>query len=315
MPDELLYGIIACYAEATSCTDPFIISGELFGKPLLQDSFIPVDLMGLEHRLHPNTGITAEKLLLEHTLYPYYCVSELRQEALMHQMLSKQFNYKCSPIYHRKYHSRRFRPEHLRLCHSCVEEDRKKHGRPYWHRSHQLFGVDYCIKHGEPLCEAYLESIASRTFAYSTPANCLHCCKPISKKPSRQQMQVILELCKTNLWLLENGMNLSLPRVNGIYEKIMRLIPTPIFKYIEGHGGKSHLRLRDIVFEKFRVIEKHIYLDEGDFDRGLDLFFGATVNTSLPPYGHAMLMMTFSDLLQRYSDGKISDYFNSYQTI
>ena len=63
------------------------------------------------------------------------------------------------------------------------------------------------------------------------------------------------------------------------------------------------------------IIEKHIYLDEGDFDRSLDLFFCAPVNTSLPPYGHAMLMMTFSDLLQRYSDGEISDYFNSYQTI
>jgi hypothetical protein len=315
LPDELLYGIIACYAEVTSCTDPFIISSELFGKPWLQDSLIPVDLMGLEHRLHPDTGITAEKLLLEHTLYPYYCVSELRQEALMHHMLFKRFNYNYSIIYHRKYHSRRFRPGHLRLCPSCVEEDRRKHGRPYWHRSHQLFGVDYCIKHREPLHEAHLESIASRTFSYSTPANCIHRCKPIDKNPSRQQMQLILELCSTNLWLLENGMNLSLPRVNEMYEKIIRIIPASLFQHIEDHEGKPHLSIRDIIFEKFRVIAEHIYLDENDFDKSLDLFFGALVNTSLPPYGHAMLMMTFSDLLQKYSNTKLSNYLDSYQTI
>jgi len=63
------------------------------------------------------------------------------------------------------------------------------------------------------------------------------------------------------------------------------------------------------------MIEKHIYLDENDFDRSIDLFFGTTVNTSLPPYEHAMLMMTFSDLLRRYSNGKLSDYFNLNQTI
>jgi hypothetical protein len=315
LPDELLYGIIACYAEVTSCTDPFMVTSELFGKPWLQDSLLPVDLMGLEHRLHPDIGITAEKLLLEHTLYPYYCVSELRQETLRHWMLSKRFHYKRSAVYHRKYQSTRFRPGNLRLCPSCVVEDRRRHGRPYWHRSHQLFGVDYCVKHSEPLCEACLESIASRTFAYSTPANCLHRCKPTNRKPSGQQRRLILELCRTNVWLLENGSDLSLPRVNGIYEKIIGIIPTPLFKYIGGPGGKRHLRIRDIVFEKFRVMEKHMYLDEDDFDRSLDLFFGASVNTSLPPYGHAMLMMTFSDLLRRYSHGELSDYFNFNQTI
>jgi hypothetical protein len=301
LPDELLYGIIACYAEMTSCTDPFIINSELFGKPLLQNPLIPTDLMGLEQRLHPTTGITAEKLLLEHTLYPYYCVSELRPETLRHQMLHERFNHLCSTIRHRDYLSRRFRPDYLRLCPSCVKEDRKNHGRPYWHRSHQLFGVDYCLKHSEPLHEAHLESTASRTFAYSTPANCLNCCKPIKKNPSKLQLQMILELCSTNLWLLENGMDLSLPIINGMYEHNIRLISASLFQYIEDQEGNPHLRIRDIVFDKFSMIAGHLYLDENDFDESLEIFFGALVNTSLPPYGHAMLIMTFSDLQQGYS--------------
>jgi len=311
LPDELLYGIIACYAEMTSCTDPFTTNSELFGKPLLQDSLVPVELMGLEDRLHPDTGITAEKLLLEHTLYPYYCVSEPRRETLMHWMLAKRlYRYRRSVTSNRKSQSARFRPGHLRICPSCVREDRSEHGRPYWHRSHQLFGVDYCTKHEEPLGEACIESIASRTFAYSTPANCILCGRPADKKPSARQFQLILELCRTNLWLLENGMRLSLPAVNARYEDITRHIPIPLFKYAGKAGEKPHLRIRDVVFGKFKGMEEHLYLDENDFDKSLDLFFGASVNTSLPPYGHAMLMVTFADLLRHHADSRLSDYFH-----
>lgn len=157
------------------------------------------------------------------------------------------------------------------------------------------------LKHSEPLHEAHFESVASRTFSYRTPANCLNCCKPIKKNPSKLQLQEILELCSTNLWLLENGMDLSLPKINGMYEHNIRLISASLFHYLEDQEGNPHLRIRDIVFEKFSMIAEYLYLDENDFDESLEIFFGALVNTSLPPYGHAMLIMTFSNLQQGYS--------------
>ena len=37
---------------------------------------------------------------------------------------------------------------HLRYCPLCAEEDREKHGETYWHREHQIIGIDVCPKHG-----------------------------------------------------------------------------------------------------------------------------------------------------------------------
>lgn len=37
------------------------------------------------------------------------------------------------------------------LCSQCVEEDVQFHGHSYWRRSHQMPGVYWCSKHGQPL--------------------------------------------------------------------------------------------------------------------------------------------------------------------
>lgn len=37
------------------------------------------------------------------------------------------------------------------LCSRCVEEDVQFHGHSYWRRSHQMPGVYWCSKHGQPL--------------------------------------------------------------------------------------------------------------------------------------------------------------------
>jgi len=42
----------------------------------------------------------------------------------------------------------------LRYCSSCLADDTEKHGEPYWHRSHQLHGVECCHIHRIPLREA-----------------------------------------------------------------------------------------------------------------------------------------------------------------
>lgn len=40
------------------------------------------------------------------------------------------------------------------FCASCVDEDLDYHGFSFWRRSHQLSGIDWCIKHNTPLLEA-----------------------------------------------------------------------------------------------------------------------------------------------------------------
>src|SRR5205085_11862301 len=43
------------------------------------------------------------------------------------------------------------RLERLRFCPSCVIEDRDKYGETYWHRLHQISGVEICPRHDIPL--------------------------------------------------------------------------------------------------------------------------------------------------------------------
>lgn len=54
------------------------------------------------------------------------------------------------------------------LCSQCVEEDVQFHGHSYWRRSHQMPGVYWCSKHGQPLHYVRNSNPYSRS-----PSDCL----------------------------------------------------------------------------------------------------------------------------------------------
>lgn len=41
--------------------------------------------------------------------------------------------------------------QRLRLCPACVEEETRRYGESYWHRAHQLSGVEVCEQHNVDL--------------------------------------------------------------------------------------------------------------------------------------------------------------------
>ena len=87
-----------------------------------------------------------ENVIIRHTMFPYYgrfLPIERRTQAF-HALLNTQSNYRdflYMPT--RKDH----RPRKLRYCPMCAEEDRKRYGETYWHRLHQMIGVNICGKH------------------------------------------------------------------------------------------------------------------------------------------------------------------------
>ena len=50
---------------------------------------------------------------------------------------------------------------YLRYCPACVKEDRVKYAETYWHRIHQMIGIDICPIHGCNLVDSDVE-ISSR---------------------------------------------------------------------------------------------------------------------------------------------------------
>lgn len=56
-----------------------------------------------------------------------------------------------------------------RLCTKCCEEDTRKHGEPYWHRSPQLPGVMVCLEHQQPLLISKTSVRSRYRYHFATP--------------------------------------------------------------------------------------------------------------------------------------------------
>jgi len=161
-PEELLYSVCARVSDQVQYPNRKDVLHELFGK----DDAIPVvDLpcyLGyLVDNLPFGHTYTVDSLLNQHTLFPFYApfLPQDRRQRLCEQMIS-------SNAYgiHRligntgNVASKLSLPPWFRYCPTCVEEDRARYGECYWHRLHQIRGVEVCPSH-----KTYLENSNART--------------------------------------------------------------------------------------------------------------------------------------------------------
>lgn len=159
-PDELLYSIIARY---------HIRSGNNNAKATLRDLFnsttvtavveLPSNINTLISNLPVGTSFKAEELIYNHTMFPYFTafITEDRAKRIYDYMLSDN----GSKIYSELGLSNSYIKlnTYLRFCPECVEEDLKQYGETYWHRIHQVAGLNFCIKHKKLL---YISTAAIR---------------------------------------------------------------------------------------------------------------------------------------------------------
>ena len=108
---------------------------------------LPTFLERLVSALPPGHHLTADRLMENHTLLPFYSyflppdrVKRIREE--MRYSNGSRIN-RLAGIY--VYSVRT--PEFFRFCPACVKEDRSRFDCTYWHRVHQLPGVDVCPDH------------------------------------------------------------------------------------------------------------------------------------------------------------------------
>jgi Tn7-like transposition protein D/TniQ len=148
LPGELLYSVCARYSDRMQYSDKQFLNQELFGdKNVTTVLDLPTHLNHLISVLPPGYGYTAERLIDEHTLLPFYApflplqrVQIIREQMVFFDALSIHNRSGIAPTIVR-------RPNWLRFCPLCVQEDDLKFGEPYWHRLHQLSGVEVCPIH------------------------------------------------------------------------------------------------------------------------------------------------------------------------
>lgn len=150
--DELLYSGIARYQQNSGNRTQKETIEDLFGNRLVCASAdLPSHIQFLSDQL---SGVyTAEQVIRNHTLFPYYSyfqTGDRQKEGInlmkngahwgeVHSLLGLlACNVKM--------------PSKLKFCLECFTHDNTKYGNPYWHRVHQIPGVYMCPMHGIPLC-------------------------------------------------------------------------------------------------------------------------------------------------------------------
>lgn len=151
-PDEILYSTIARY---------HIASGNQSIKATIKDVFgskggtavmdLPSNINNLIHNLPIKSELTAEYIINNHTLLPFYgaFISPDRYVQIRDSMLSGnskgiygRIGIMASSIKANQY---------FQFCPICNKEDKEQYGEIYWHRMHQIPCILTCSRHHVPL--------------------------------------------------------------------------------------------------------------------------------------------------------------------
>jgi hypothetical protein len=147
-PDELLYSVWARFGDQVQYQNRKDIVLELFGNSSYHAHVDWSYSLGhLVSQLPRGHDYTVDTLIDDHTLFPLYApfLPRERRHLLRDQMITKNgtgFQHRLgmmiSHIPHHKW---------LRYCPECVKNDRNRFGETYWHRLHQVSGVEICPVH------------------------------------------------------------------------------------------------------------------------------------------------------------------------
>lgn len=147
LPDEVI-GSLFANACGELGLSPSTLLRKLTGISRGYSSFLSSSLLRKFGKL---TGLDAEELLWEHTVFPYVVafmpgvdVTRFRDKAL--DPLGRRLD--CfGSLTKSVSHALPFR----RMCTQCIADDLARHGRSYWHRAHQLPAVYHCNIHAAVL--------------------------------------------------------------------------------------------------------------------------------------------------------------------
>ena len=143
--DELLYSLFARYHAQSGHIAYVFAAEDLFERRATKPDIEFVDRLTPDALQLITRDMPIETVIEKHTMFPY-CARFLSRDrrrqamALIVQMDQRYHNL----LYLTK---RKTIMRYLRYCLLCAMEDRERYGETYWHRSHQMTGVDICPKH------------------------------------------------------------------------------------------------------------------------------------------------------------------------
>src|SRR5579859_3736271 len=198
-PDEIFYSVMARFAASTHYPNLRAGIEEVFGsQQVIATLYFPSHLDTLVARLPPNSVYTADRLINRHTLLPYFAPF-LPPERVV--KLKEDMRGTGGPAGHMRAGTMASIvpiTAVLRYCPECVVQDRAQWGECYWHRSHQLPGVQVCSDH-----DVFLESSGiavrhqARRLAYVSAEEALQHLAPSRQIPATPAGEVFRFIAKS----------------------------------------------------------------------------------------------------------------------
>lgn len=148
--DELLYSVLARYHIWSQNISLKATVNDLFGRRTASAVVdLPNGLETLCSELSIGSSITSDYLIENHTLFPLFrpFLPADRAERIFRCMKFGGDIHTTIGAMPSSIHS----PKWLRYCPNCVQADVESVGEPYWHRTHQVPGVEVCPLHQKRL--------------------------------------------------------------------------------------------------------------------------------------------------------------------
>ncbi|TFI52628.1 hypothetical protein BLD44_020415 [Mastigocladus laminosus UU774] len=223
--DELLYSVCSRYQDYMQYPSKTAVAVELQGyagaKAVID---LPWNLNRLVAALPPANRYTVERLANHHTLLPFYSpfFHSHEQDSRLEMMRASggSMFYQIFSLFTAGISF----TTKLKFCPVCAIEDSQQFGEPYWHRLHQVPGVQVCPIHQvfltdsgvdtrthQPKCEFVCARNAVTTNCSATPID-----------SQSYYHQVLLKIATDAAWLLSlpyNFLNLEF-----IYQRYLYLI-------------------------------------------------------------------------------------------
>lgn len=152
--DELLYSAVSRYRRMCGLANKEAISRDfIYKQNKIFQALFPLRLNKISETLPAGSKITGEKLLYEHTMYPFY--TKLLSKEIQIEIKDYMLNRDDVNIFLKLGTGNLVKQnQYLKGCKFCKNEDVDKFGESYWRREHQFSGIFFCSKHKVQLQES-----------------------------------------------------------------------------------------------------------------------------------------------------------------
>ncbi|SDD69895.1 TniQ protein [Sporomusa acidovorans] len=242
-PDELLYSIIARFRVRAAIVSPKMVMEEIFNSRTAAAIVdLPCNLVGLCLNFPIGSKVTPEYLIDKHTLFPIYepFANQDIARKVYNAMLGSYggnihnlFGLLASAVKH---------PDYLRFCPLCLREEQDKFGEGYWHRLHQIPGVEVCLTHQSILHDSYVKvcKFNKHEFISASDMNCVP--KPVEFEYSQKMFNELVGIARDIEWILNNKImikNLVWLQEQYIYSLITKKLATAMGRVYQANFIKA----------------------------------------------------------------------------